>query len=291
MAAKAIWRGYECDLSEYITDDKVDYKVVYPATTTSETDITIYEGTAYANPDGTCIVQLRDICADWLRHPAPFPTGADKGSIHAFAVYIGEEEVDNVTFINDWSYDVDMAEAYEDPARVTLNAPISTDFIPGMVVPSAEFRINNAILTYRDIEYEDFTDSVGIKHHAVDLCDPWCIYYINKYGAWDALVLKGGVVESETYTRKRYDTLEGVVEYRNEVRRKWVCRTGWLSRDAGLRIAHLIGTVKAYLYNPAREYDVVIDDSSVQALNLKKNGRQVVEYTFTVMEALMEERR
>ena len=88
-------------------DTGVDY-ADFEIHLTDDTGPLIYQGRAYTRPGETDpVARINDVCAAYLA--GPFPNLGIRFTpmqvSETFSVVVGGSEVDNVTFVNDWSYD------------------------------------------------------------------------------------------------------------------------------------------------------------------------------------------
>lgn len=295
MARIPIWKDKWVTLEPEQGEDHVLYSIYTYA------GRLLYTGDAKVRPDGTCSVRVNDICANYLSRMTPpemifnATEYEDEDGLYEcyFAVKVGSTTVAQFTFVNDWSYDLTKAaEEAEDDA--TFDNPICTDYVLGQPL---------ILGTYADdlVYIRTIIGKAGLTgRRMVDLCNAHAIYYVNRYGTWEYLLLKGGIVESEEYERSQYGreydngtpSARGTVVSRNAVTKKWRCFTGNLPHEAGLRIGDLLGTPDAYLWDAVNGFrPIVIDDTSAQLLTARKNGRQAVSYSFNVTLAQERERR
>ena len=123
MALAPIWKDYPVTLASNTA--YADFEVHL----TDDTGPLIFAGRAYTRPGETDpVARINDICAGYLAGTLP-----DLGSrftpmqvSETFSVVVGGTEVDNVTFINDWSYDPGKTWAAAD----CLSDPITRELDP-----------------------------------------------------------------------------------------------------------------------------------------------------------------
>lgn len=281
-----IWKDYYVDFGAVAS-------VVYDVRLADGTTI-IYSGKAQRRPDAeTCRVKINDICADYMESLRMQEVDKVEGFISetiavTFKIFnsIGSL-VEEVTFVNDWSYDYDKeddgvlsapinglfdvrmpllysiskAQTIEVDAQDT-HADFSIDF-------SADFNIgydrkwmvdaaSSGTLILKNIFDQHGDVKVGnITYHGERTCATHALYYINAYGGWDFLLMQGRSVESDSYSRKtmkkEYDNNSvqnrGTSNYLNEVEKTFTLRTGLLFGDQGQRMHHLIGSTEVYMYD------------------------------------------
>lgn len=123
MALAPIWKDYPVTLDTGVS--YADYEIHLG----SDTGPLLYAGRAYTRPgESDPVSRINDICAGYLAGTLP-----DLGSrftpmqvSETFSVVVGGSEVDNVTFINDWSYDPSKTWAAAD----CLSDPITGELDP-----------------------------------------------------------------------------------------------------------------------------------------------------------------
>lgn len=120
--AQPIWKDYEVNIT-------TPNAVYCDFTITDDTaQAVIYQGRAYARPDGALKIKINDICADYIysTFPTNFPTTGAEAQQYSYSFTIDYEVFDSVhasistgdssvDFYYDWSYDY---------ARVYGNEPI-----------------------------------------------------------------------------------------------------------------------------------------------------------------------
>lgn len=150
---------------------------------------------------------------------------------------------------------------------------------------------------------ETWVEFNGNRYEVVQGCsDVAVLYYVNAYGAWDALLIEGAITEGHEYERhtlQRAATQDATTRnraiwnYLNEERRTWALRTGPLTTAQSSRMHHLIGSTLAVLF---MQFDgaysfvpVTITDTEVQH-RLMSDGKFAF-YTINVAEAVEGQRR
>ena len=134
----------------------------------------------------------------------------------------------------------------------------------------------NGMVTYRNV-----TD-----------CAKYALYYINPYGGWDAFLIEGNDMESDSYTRYKreieYDNRQpanrGIDNYVNEIVKGVTLHTGWLTKGEGLRMHFLVGSTDVYLYDIPNGLmlPVTIAMSSCDYKTFRNQGNRLVNYTLQV---------
>lgn len=121
------------------------------------------------------------------------------------------------------------------------------------------------------------------------LCNTHAIYYVNAYGGWDSLLLKGRASQKDNYVRHTmkvgYDntTIEGrgTVNYANEVQKTFTLQSGWISELGASRMHHLLGSTMVYLQDLAtgEMMPVIITNSECEYKTHAGEGNKLINYT------------
>lgn len=127
------------------------------------------------------------------------------------------------------------------------------------------------------------TNDGELKIKIIDTCYEYCLYYINAYGGWDSLLIKGNVkktddINSNYYTRIANNTeVEfGKVKYLNEITVSYRLHTDWFDDDEQSRLYHLLESNEVYLHNLVdnKIYPVNITNKQVEYKTFTNNGRK-----------------
>lgn len=129
-------------------------------------------------------------------------------------------------------------------------------------------------------------------------CYRYVLYYVNAYGGWDTLQLRGNGIEADNWTRNTYDTdydnrvqqNRGTVDYLNRQEKRWTLRTGWLDDRGASRMHNLLGSPMVFLHDldEDRILPVGITTEDAPYKTYKNEGGRLVNYEFEV--ALQQER-
>lgn len=244
--AKPIWKDYFVNLGAF---DSVIYRIKADGI-----DNAIYTGKAYKRPGETNIsIRINEICADFLSNGLPNLSQAEFTLLAfplTFHVQIfisttpGEdpdwEDVESVSFINDWSYDygyipesmgmafpishnIDKRQwvvytAYNASSIVATikygNGSTSEVIIPVEITADFNADFNNdfarsarsagsGTAVFRLTDWEDAV-SITIGNHTFNVvteCKEWALYYTNAYGGWDSLLIEGNAAETDNLER------------------------------------------------------------------------------------------
>lgn len=275
----------------------------------------LYSGKAVRRPDDTTLlVRVNDIVADLLSQNVlglqdPL---TDYSAFLAGVTVTGNGVTEQLSFVNDWSYDY---------AKTYGAAFILSDPINGLLDGRQTFAVTGLFagsenVTYRKTNGTTTTAAVGITGPGtfkVDLstvanlaavtlggktwtvdgsCRTWVLHYVNAYGGWDSLLIRGGGKQVDNITRyehrKTYDNSvamhRGRVNYLNDVTRRWELHSGWLTDDQASRIAELTESVLVYLEDltTGQMLPVVVTDTETEIKTYQNQGRRLVDYTITV---------
>ncbi|MGN0191071.1 MAG: hypothetical protein ACI39U_05390, partial [Candidatus Cryptobacteroides sp.] len=254
------------------------------------------------------------------------------------------EILEGIDFLNDWSYDVNydpvkmglsfpvkktavrgqyfLCTVYnKDTVEVILKEKngdtVTIEQEPTKLVDAEDFEFFRAIcsagsgtffakLGAASTDIESISVD-GIEYKVLDPCPgDYVLYYLNAYGGWDSLLLRGVSTEEDEITRytkevvydnSPYSFLEIAGEratrnYLNEIKKKRTLHTGWLSDVEAGRMHHLTESTDIYIHDIVRNeiYPVVIESTTHQFKTYKNNGCKLVNYDITVKLAQNRER-
>lgn len=304
----SIWADQDTNLTSLLSSGSVTYTIDVDSTT-------IFTGRAAATPDGTCVIRVNDICADYLKQVI-FGYSSDGITLNpdinkTFSIRVAGTEVASLNFVCDWSYE---AATHTDGAM--LSAPIRAKMPVGFPIVYTQMgagslsrtRITSGGSSSQDTitfsgsgtyvsTYTATYKRVVLGSQAYDIipnCEArYALYYVNAYGGWDGIALKGTELRSDSYTRHTNDVRykesattqeRGKRNYLNEIATRWTLRTGILTDDEASRMHHLLGSTDIWLYDSQNQkmYPVTITDTDCPYYSFKNNGRNPVEYTINV---------
>lgn len=309
MAAIPIWKDKIVDLGT----SSVDFRITADG-------VVIYTGRAIARPgESTAKVRINEICADYLL--MTLPSFLDRTftsfSLPTFVVQKKPSStwntVETVTFYNDLSYDYNFA-------GDTLSFPINGRLDSRMAILTSKKNLSgNVTATYKKSNGTTTTrtttvsptpndgtssfvvsavsDTVevtvnGNTYKVVTDCSKYCLVYVNAYGGWDQFLIEGNDIEADSLQRfireQEYNnntpTNAGKVNYVTEVNKGWTFHSGWLTDVQASRMHHLLDSCLVYLVDNATKatLPVIITTNTAEYKTFKNQGRQAVNYTFTV---------
>lgn len=299
-------------------DTYVDLGAVDSATftLTLDSDLSVlYSGRAVRRPDeDNLTVRVNDIVADLLSRnllTLQDPM-TDYSAFLAGVTVAGNGVTQQLSFIADWSYD--PAKTYgsafilSDPINALLDGR-QTFAVTGVFASGTNvtFTKKNGTTTQASVgitgegtytvDLSTIADlaavSVGGKTWTVDgSCRTWVLHYVNAYGGWDSLLIRGGGKQVDSITRyehrRSYDNAlpigRGRVNYLNDITRRWELHSGWLTDDQSSRMTELTESVLVYLEDvtTGTMLPVVVADTETEVKTYANQGRRLVDYTITV---------
>lgn len=149
-----------------------------------------------------------------------------------------------------------------------------------------------------------------LHYDVVDTCCKYCIYYVNDYGGWDSLLVKGEAITADSYERKMKNAempeygyqfgsviMQGGVtqshNFLNKIVRSYELNTGWIKGNGGERMHNLFNSTFCYLYDLANGQTrrINITDTSCKYRNFRNEGNTPVFYTINAEDAIRFERK
>lgn len=198
-----------------------------------------------------------------------------------FEGYIAEAECEalrgdyNVDYNKDYTYNT-----IEDTYALQVDADSNAILPP------------NLVSQYDTISVDNGYDP-ALVYKVVKPCHRYALYYANKYGGIDFLLMEGTCKESDSITRYTHrrevrndlsTPQRAVVEYTNVQTKKFSLKTGLLSTEESLRMDNLIGSPNVWMWDNVlmKMSPVIITDTSVEHKTYKTEGRKPIQYTINV---------
>lgn len=128
----------------------------------------------------------------------------------------------------------------------------------------------------------------------------YCLYYLNAYGGYDHLLIKGNSLMSESYTRTeiRRNELNTTLKHNRDIiatdiSRKWQLHTDYLSDEQWALTHHLLGSPHIFLHNlnTGEVTPVIITAHQADWKTYRNQGNRKSNLTIEVEEARTRVRR
>lgn len=166
-------------------------------------------------------------------------------------------------------------------------------------------RVDNTIGTLRfyiqdwwtwdgnDVNYELYSQySPHFSGIITDTCKEYCIYYMNRLGGWDWLLVDGKNLKTDKMTRLTYkqnyfpqvQTNLNKVPYVNTITETFEFTTSWMKDSDAVKISDLVESNKVVVHDLVNNiiYPVIMTNSSVEYKTYKNQGRKLYAYTLTM---------
>ena len=135
-------------------------------------------------------------------------------------------------------------------------------------------------------------------------CARYCLYYLNAYGGWDWLLIRGKAVETRKITRSSIERRPSTDLLFDRIQRRGndvidqtdvkhlELHTHWLTDDEASRMWHLTGSPDVYVHDleAGVVYPAVLTGTTHQEKTYKGQGNKLVQYTID-MDFAVESRR
>lgn len=142
--------------------------------------------------------------------------------------------------------------------------------------------------------------SVNMVYDVLETNADYCLYYLNAYGGYDHLLIKGNSLMSESYTRTevRRNELNTTLKHNRDIIatdivRKWQLHTDYLSDEQWALTHHLLGSPHIFLHNlnTGDVVPVVITAHQADWKTYRNQGNRKSNLTIEVEEARTRVRR
>lgn len=304
-----------------------------PYTLSDETSKRLYKGTAAAI-NSRVELNIPRIVDGIFEHPQ-FNYDSDGDWVNTKLTHIITFRIENSTtpyslipLIYDWRYN---SGSYIYSKDTVLNNPINNHSAPWMYQPlsiyndtnadyfAVAYRGNEEIATYDYGKPEFQTAEVMVyfvdnisqadriviyandrEHPVMDYdlthCGEWALYYLNKMGGHDALMIEGNVKVVDNFNKDQYTQNANNISpssfakttIQNRISTAYELSTGWLTdEESEILASQLMPSPQVFLHNKNSLYTptaVNIIDTSVEHKKFR-NGKQLNRYTITVEES------
>lgn len=139
-----------------------------------------------------------------------------------------------------------------------------------------------------------------ITYKFINACNKYNLIYLNKYGGWDTLLMKGTDTMTDTWTNyqidRAFDNTTRQFErehYLKGIDKKIKMNTGWLTEEQSLRMDNLLESNRIYLENleDGTIIPVIITDTSFDYKTTANQGKKAINYTINVQYSQQRRRR
>lgn len=312
------------DVEPVWKDDSVTIVGDYTQYTLFADGAVVYNGAVYGL-DGRAEISVNDIAKQYLSN-GDINWGSEKwtNGDYCRAFTIADDNGDTLfkrSYFNSYGYDEDIP---TNGSLMILNAPIDGDIPFGAEIPFSVFSKASANYTiYKGdaVAYNGTTpaktetnhlfraDGINVPYtiggkeyyRTVPRCaGQYVIYYVNAFGGWDALTVKGNSKRSDNISIYSYDrrrdnatTRHQTTRYMDDMTGSWELHTGWLDDQSSKRMRHLVESNLVYLYDLDKDklIPVVMTDTKLSYLTYVNNGRKMVTYTIMMTESQKRDRR
>lgn len=283
--------------------------------TFADNDTLIFKGRTNKRPSSDSnTILVNKLCLNYLN--VPFLERETEGVDGGYNIFKLKSADGNITyktycFINDWSYkdfktgilsrpilndksvvknqylpftifgaadavSVNCAVQYEKGLKDEYGNSI-TDWSKTITVRN---NVNTQLFPYTNKRYGAVSYTVnGVKYPVVNDCNvQYVLYYLNPWGGYDWLPIKGKVVESDEVQQYTFNqnynntTWEfGKRRYLSEIIKKYKLNTGWLKEEESDRMWYLLQSNTVYLHNVVTDevHPVIITNTTTEH---KKRG-------------------
>lgn len=264
---------------------ETSYKVPYSASPfsytivmgTGDTAQTVFNGKAWAAPqEETIDININKVAMNYLDVDLP-----DLNTISATTTHIHPDAYHTFFLKNSSSetlgtYDMYWDWSYDD--NRVLSNPINGHMAGNMFSLKTVYNSNLETTISRSAQ----------AGYTTGYCGNYALYYLNKFGGWDAYLIEGKVIKSESYERYSIENHKGIKSiYDNEILTKWEVNTGWLNdRQSELVFNHLLSSDKIFLHDLINDkvYEVINTETQGE-YKTYKNEKGLISYQFNLESA------
>lgn len=144
-----------------------------------------------------------------------------------------------------------------------------------------------------DIVFETYSEnSPHFSGIITDTCKQYCIYYMNRRGGWDWLLVNGKSLKSDKISRLTYkanywpqhQTSMNKIPYVTTVTENFEFTTSWMNNNDAEKISDLVESNKVVVHDLVNNiiYTAVMTNSSVDYKTYINQGRKLYAYTLNM---------
>lgn len=182
-----------------------------------------------------------------------------------------------------------------------FNADYNRDFARSLRATgsgTAAFRIASVLDASKTVDYIDIN---GVEFTLDDTCATYVLYYLNAFGGWDSLVVRGNTLRTDALDRLTeamdYDNRgvqnRGRKDYAIGITRGYTFHTTYLTDDQAARMHHLLESPDVYLHDLSTDIirPLVLTGKECTFKTFRTNGGRLSQFTITANVAQDFERR
>ena len=281
-----------------------------------KTNDIVYSGKAKRYPDSDKItININNITRDYLTsHFNSF----GKSIINVindyskpFSIIVDGKKLNTIYFYNDWSYNNNTDDlVLNDPIYDVLDSRqyfifslfdrLGNETEVKYTLNVDEFHTQNRYMTVSNKQQTLICDKLSNYPNAVRLgiagnnkvlaqyeikktCYDYCLYYVNAYGGWDSMLIKGNVIKSDNITSSYYSkffdntTIDfEKVKYHNNITTNYTLYTDWFNDKQQSKMYHLLESTEVYLHNLKTDelFPCNITNKKCEWKTFKNNGNK-----------------
>lgn len=131
----------------------------------------------------------------------------------------------------------------------------------------------------------------GFSFNIIDTNYEYCLYYVNAFGGWDSLLIKGNTKKKDNiksyYYNKEYSTARpdfDKTKYINNITTTYDLYTDWFTGDEQSRLHHLLESNEVYLHDLVNDriIPVNITNTNLEYKTFTNNGKKKFNNLITV---------
>lgn len=134
-----------------------------------------------------------------------------------------------------------------------------------------------------DIDILNEKEDTAIRYKVKKTCADYCLYYLNAYGGYDHLLIKGTVLRTDSYARTEItkDVSNATLSHgkqciTTEITPKWRLNTDYLTDEQWAKTHHLLGSSHVLLHDFTTDeiVPVVITSSTAEFKTYRNQGNK-----------------
>lgn len=252
---------------------------------------TIFNGKAWVAPDEAQIrINVNRVVQDYLSMDFPAsPTTGITAYDHEDAVKTvsildeNNNTLSSWTFVFDWSYDT---LSFDNNGLAVLSDPVNGHSTIGM------WHYKTFASETSGVVYTQKSLSPAGLGYDNNYCGEYALYYCNRNGGWDSLLIEGDVRREDDFDRHSISTVYnnnsimdwGKRNYNNQISPTWEVNTGWLTDSQSLNLArNLLSSNSVYFHDldKGKVIPVILTDAKA-IYKTHRNQKRMVNHTISI---------